>query len=279
MFFLNHAITKNWIESTENRWNSSGKIVPGFTTLRIPAEIQNMIAELKCEPEQFQGRIIFISTYHDIIWWTPRHEDNCMANSTNVASYAKRFPHGCWSYLVIGCEKVYGTHANKPHGEWNRVAEIMMLNFAESGHPVFRATSALGRGELLSKGGEKKTIHCKWRNRWVDSSPGYIGKSAKNLQMGKNCSDNLHSIKNTGNNLTLKQMFDTSEKLIFGQSDEIFGVSHINWEDSSRNQLSLVSDEEVISLSHAKVYVFSDSVLCLGKMNQNPESNTVWEEK
>ena len=43
--------------------------------------------------------------------------------------------------------------------------------------------------------------------------------------------------------------------------------------------LSLVSDEEVISLSHAKVYVFSDSVLCLGKMNQNPASKSAWEEK
>ena len=35
----------------------------------------------------------------------------------------------------------------------------------------------------------------------------------------------------------------------------------------------------IISLSHAKVYVFSDSVLCLGKMNENPASNTVWEEQ
>ena len=30
--------------------------------------------------------------------------------------------------------------------------------------------------------------------------------------MGKNNSENLHSNKNTGNNLTLKQMFDISEK-------------------------------------------------------------------
>ena len=37
--------------------------------------------------------------------------------------------------------------------------------------------------------------------------------------------------------------------------------------------------EEVISLSHAKVSVFSDSVLCLGKVNQNPTSNTALEEK
>ena len=39
--------------------------------------------------------------------------------------------------------------------------------------------------------------------------------------MGNNYSEILHSIKNTGKNLTLKQMFDISEKLIVGQSDEI----------------------------------------------------------
>ena len=45
------------------------------------------------------------------------------------------------------------------------------------------------------------------------------------------------------------------------------------------NKKSLDKDEEVISLSHAKVYVFSDSLLCLGKVNQNPSSNTVCEEQ
>ena len=97
--------------------------------------------------------------------------------------------------------------------------------------------------------------------------------------MGKNYSDNLHSVKNTGEELTLKQMFDISEKLIVEQTDEIYGVNTINWEDSSWKQLSLVGDEEIISLSHAKVYVFSDSVFCLGKMIENPTSNTAWEEQ
>ena len=96
--------------------------------------------------------------------------------------------------------------------------------------------------------------------------------------MVKNYSDNLHSIKNT-EDLTMKQMFDISEKLIVEQSDEIFGVSPIYWEDSSWKQLSLVNDEELISLSHAKVYVFSDSVLCLGKVNENPQSNIAWEDR
>ena len=71
----------------------------------------------------------------------------------------------------------------------------------------------------------------------------------------------------------MKQMFEISEKLITEQSGEIFGVTPINWEDSSWKYLSLVGDEEVISLLHTKVYVFSDSVLCFEKMNENPKSN------
>ena len=74
-------------------------------------------------------------------------------------------------------------------------------------------------------------------------------------------------------------MFDISEKLIVGQSDEFCGVNPMNWEDSSWKYLSLVGDEEVISLSHTKNYVFSDSVLCLGKMNENPQSNYAWEDR
>ena len=74
------------------------------------------------------------------------------------------------------------------------------------------------------------------------------------------------------NNLTLKQMFEISVQLILEQSDEIFGVTPIHWADSSWKQLSLISDEEVICLSYAKVCVFSDSVLSLGKVNQNPGS-------
>ena len=96
--------------------------------------------------------------------------------------------------------------------------------------------------------------------------------------LGKNYSDNLHSIKNT-EDLTMKQMFDISEKSITEQSDEIYGISTINWEHSSWKYLSLVGDEEVISLLHTKVYVLSDSVICLGKANENPQSNILREER
>ena len=41
----------------------------------------------------------------------------------------------------------------------DKIPEVMMLKFAESGHPVFWATSALERGEFRSKGNGKESIH------------------------------------------------------------------------------------------------------------------------
>ena len=71
-------------------------------------------------------------------------------------------------------------------------------------------------------------------------------------------------------------MFDISEKLIVTQSDKIYGVNPINWEDSSCKQLSLIGDEKVISLSRAKVYVFSDFVLRFGTHYQILSGKTSW---
>ena len=62
--------------------------------------------------------------------------------------------------------------------------------------------------------------------------------------------------------LTMKWMFDTSEKLMSEQLDEICGVKTINWENSSWTNVSLIDDEQVI-LQRSSVHVFSDFVLCL----------------
>ena len=95
--------------------------------------------------------------------------------------------------------------------------------------------------------------------------------------MWKNYSDNWHSIKNT-KDLTMKQMFDISAKLV-SEQDEIYGVKTIDWESLSWKCLSLIGDEQIISLQRTKVYVFSDSVLCLGKIHENPRSNIAWEQR
>ena len=73
-------------------------------------------------------------------------------------------------------------------------------------------------------------------------------------------------------------MFDVSAKLV-SEQDEIYGVKTINWENSSWKYLSLIGDEQIINLQRTKVYVFSDSVFCLGKMHENPRSNIAWEQR
>ena len=53
----------------------------------------------------------------------------------------------------------------------------------------------------------------------------------------------------------------------------------ILWGKNSWTRLSLIGDETVINLQSTKFYVFSDSVLYLGKVLQHPESNEAWNDR
>ena len=105
----------------------------------------------------------------------------------------------------------------------------------------------------------------------------YVCNNESAVFMGKNFQNNQNSIVNTAD-LTLKQMFDISAKLV-AEQDEISGLETIGWEKHSWKYLSLIGDERIINLQRAKVYVFSDSVLCLGKVHQNPETNEAWKKR
>ena len=87
----------------------------------------------------------------------------------------------------------------------------------------------------------------------------------------------LFSVVKNHESLTLKQMFDVTAQLVNNQ-DEINGLDKILWKNSWR-PLSLIGDETVINLQSTKVNVFSDSVLCLGKVLQHPESNEAWKNR
>ena len=43
--------------------------------------------------------------------------------------------------------------------------------------------------------------------------------------------------------------------------------------------MSLIGDERIIFLQRTKVYVFSDSVLCLGRVHQHPQTNEAWKKR
>ena len=72
----------------------------------------------------------------------------------------------------------------------------------------------------------------------------------------------------------MKQMFDISSKLVSDQ-DGIYGLRTTDWEDYSWKCLSLIGDEQVINLQCTKVYVFSDSVLGLGRIFEH--GNKDWD--
>ena len=48
---------------------------------------------------------------------------------------------------------------NSPQGIWDHIAEKMLVEFAESGCPIFRATTSLSRCTPKSKGHGKLSIH------------------------------------------------------------------------------------------------------------------------
>ena len=95
--------------------------------------------------------------------------------------------------------------------------------------------------------------------------------------MGKNFSTIQTIVKNY-EDLTLKQMFDVTAQLVNDQ-EEIHGLDKIQWEKDSWKHLSLIDDETVMNLQRTKVYVFSDSVLCLGRILQHPDSNEAWKNR
>ena len=143
-------------EPMEFEWN----IFPGFTTLQLSHKVQELLLRLSVTPEKFTGRIIFMSMFNDISWGSKDNKKECESNAQLVSLFAKRFGAGQWSFLGPGSEKKwYSISEDSPQGEWDKIAEKMMLTFAESGHPVFRATSPLSRGVLKSKGGGKLSIH------------------------------------------------------------------------------------------------------------------------
>ena len=120
-------------ESTEFEWN----IFPGFTTLQLCGKINDLLSDLGQTPETFTGKILFMSMFNDITCDRKGNKDECLANAGVFKVLARKFG---------------------PQGAWDNIAEEIK-EFAESGHPTFRATTPLSRGQLKSKGHGKLSIH------------------------------------------------------------------------------------------------------------------------
>ena len=76
-----------------------------------------------------------------------------MAHSEKIKRLRKKISVGMWVFSRSWWgRKWYGTQNCKPQGQWNYAADVMVSKFEDSGHPVFRACSALDRGFFKKKG-------------------------------------------------------------------------------------------------------------------------------
>ena len=143
-------------EPTEFEWN----IFPGFTTLQLCGKVTDVLSRLGETPENFTGKILFLSMFNDMSCGTKDSERECLANVKVISIYAKKFGIGQWSFIGPGSEKKwYSMEENSPQRIWDHIAEKMLVEFAESGCPIFRATTPSSRGKLRSKGHGKLSIH------------------------------------------------------------------------------------------------------------------------
>ena len=143
-------------EPTEFEWSVS----PGFDTLQLCGKVKDLLSRLGETPESFTGRILFMSMFNDISCGTKDNEQECLAHARLVSLYARRFGTGRWSFIGPGSEKKwYSIKEDSPQGIWDNIEEKMLMEFAESGFPIFRATTPLSRGQLRSKGHGKLSIH------------------------------------------------------------------------------------------------------------------------
>ena len=143
-------------EPTEVEWN----IFQGFTTLQLCGKVTDLLSRLGETPETFTGRILFMSMFNDISCFRKGNKEEGLANAKVVSILAKKFGIGQWSFIGPGSEKKwYSAEENSPQGAWDNIADEMLLEFAESGHPIFHATTPLSRGLLRSKGHGKLSIH------------------------------------------------------------------------------------------------------------------------
>ena len=168
--FWKRIISKNWIGSTgKSRWNSSGKFprIHNVGTARL-----NPSANLSTSKEGSSSCRCTMTLIGDSEETKKIQARTLVVSGASMRKEMVRnslWSKMCWSFLVPRCEKKwYGTHVNKPDGQRDKTAEGMMLNFAESGHPILRATSALERGELKSKGKGVTSIHFNGSDDTID---------------------------------------------------------------------------------------------------------------
>ena len=81
--------------------------------------------------------------FNDISCDKECNEEECVANSRVVTVFAKKLGIAHWSFIGPGSENKWSSmEENSLQGIWDHLAEQMLVEFAESGCPIFRVSGS-----------------------------------------------------------------------------------------------------------------------------------------
>ena len=143
-------------EPTEFEW----KIFPGLTTLQLCGKVTDLMRDLGETPKTFTGKFSLCQCSTTFLVTEKATKMNVwqMPESSKYLQGNLVLDNGHLLVQVLK-KKWYSMEDNSPQGIWDHIADKMLLEFAESGHPIFRATTPLSRGNLKSRGHGKLSIH------------------------------------------------------------------------------------------------------------------------
>ena len=144
-----HVNLENWIVPTVNRYSSSGQF-PRIHYVGDPRWDSKVDDWNKMWTEAIPRKNYLHASVQRHLMETKRGPRNLYREFFFVVSeYVGKFAQWHWSFLGPGSEKKRcGTQVYEPDGEWDGIAGIMMLNFSESGHPVFPRIQCLWKRRI-----------------------------------------------------------------------------------------------------------------------------------
>ena len=147
-------------ESVESQPSWSGIFSQDSQRCSSAVKSQIYWADYEKHQKPSQEEFYLCRCFNDIFCDKKDNKEECLANAKDVSIFVKKFGIGQWSFIGPGSEKKwYSMEENGTQGIWDHFAEKMLVEFDESGCPIFRATTPLSRGKLKSKGHGKLSIH------------------------------------------------------------------------------------------------------------------------
>ena len=87
-----HHNTELWTQLIVSQWNSSGIFSQDSPHCSSATKSKSSCQKMSDQPDEFNGRIIFMSMLNDISWGSEDNEQECESDVNLVSIYAKRFP-------------------------------------------------------------------------------------------------------------------------------------------------------------------------------------------